>query len=482
MRPYLADWLNRTFGTTVFTYLFPNYLMLLATGVFVGTVYAARRARTRGLNAEIHYGLILWALPAALLGGRIMGFLYAPETYGGNFLNIFDPLRGDSAAYGGFIGGVVAGVGYMLYRRVPVWSYLDCVGPPLAVAAAFTRVGCFLDGCDFGAVTSCAWAVVFPAGSNAHRAHLDSGWISATSSSSLPVHPVQLYLVAGDLALAAVAAWRSCRPGRTAGVAFLEFWILYGVMRFGIEHFRGDAMRGFIGALSTSQAVSVVVVGLAATLIVVRRAWWTLFEVILAISVAAGIFKLAMVRGGWAEALAPAVWIYVPLGALLWRRLPLAEHGFSLAAWSRGAKVLLAALAGVLVPFVALVLAGRWLVGSPPGLNWAAYSAWAAFLQLTLVAVPEEVFFRGYVHERLRSWALARPGASQRSVAWLVIILGAVLFAAVHVAAEPGWMRAGVFFPSLVLGWLRERTGGLLAPAGFHWCANLSAMGLELAG
>lgn len=488
MRPYLADWLNQVFGTTIFTYLLPNYLMMLAAGAFAGTVYSARRARARGLNAEIFYGLILWALPAALLGGRIMGFLYAPETYGGNILNVFDPLRGDSAAYGGFIGGVAAGVGYMIYRRVPVWPYLDCAGPALGVAAAFTRVGCFLDGCDFGAVSSAAWAVTFPTGSDAHQAHVDAGWIRATDTASLPIHPVQLYLVAGNLTLAAIAAWRSRpgNPGRRVGEAFLEFWVLYGVMRFGLEYFRGDAMRGFVGGLSTSQAVSVGVVGIAGTLIVIRRAWWTLLEVMLATGAAVGIVKLAVARGGWAETFVPAVWIHLPLAMLFARRLPLGPHGFAPGAWSRGAKPLLAAVAVVLVPFALVVIGGRWLASGGAGASLASITVWSALWQLALVAVPEEVFFRGYVQARLRTWAAGRNTerneASERNAAWLAIILGAALFAAAHVTVEPGWMRAAVFFPGLVFGWLRERTGGLLAPAGFHWLANLTAMGLGLAG
>jgi len=480
MRPYLADLLNRAFGTTVFTYLLPNYLMMLAAGAFVGTVYSARRARARGLNPEIYYGLILWALPAALLGGRVMGFLYAPETYGHSLLNLFDPLRGDSAAYGGFIGGTAAGIGYMLYRRVQVWPYLDCAGPPLGVAAAFTRVGCFLDGCDFGSITACPFAVTFPAGSDAHQAHVQAGLVPESALASLPVHPVQLYLVLGDLALAAVVAWRSRRPGRVAGESFLEFWVLYAVMRSGLESFRGDAVRGFLGPLSTSQAVSAGVLCVAGALIIARRdrRHLTIIEAMAATGLAVLVVKLGAGKGGWLEALTPAVWVYLPIATLLARRLPLEAHGFSLKAWSGGARWLAAFVAGVLLPFAFLVAASRWMAGRTAGWEPERLLEWAPVWQLVLVAVPEEIFFRGYLQQRIRVWALERSPDRPLRAAWMAIAASALLFAGAHVAVEPGWVRAAVLFPGLLMGWLRERTGGLLAPTGFHWLANITVLGL----
>ena len=535
MRPYLADILNRAFGTGVFTYLLPNYLILLCAGALVGTVYAARRARARGLNPEVFYGLVLWALPAALLGGRVMGFLYAPESYGGSLLALLDPLRGDSAAYGGFIGGTLAGVGYLLARRVEVWRFLDCAGPPLGVATAFTRVGCFLDGCDFGSPTASALGVCFPAGSPAHAEQVSQGLIAPGALFSLPVHPVQLYLALNGLLLAAVTAWWSRRRTRPPGEAFLGYWALYAVARSGLELLRGDAERKFLGPLSTSQAVSIPVVLLAVGLIGLRRrktggttgageacmaesdagrapveeamgarpeaeppagraARGAALEAVLATVAAALAVRLCLARGeggagGWWAALAPAVWIYAPLAVLLLRRLPLEPHGFSAAAWTRGAGTLLAAAAAVLVPFAGAVAAWRWIGGLPAGFQPGRLLSWEPLWQLALVAVPEEVFFRGYAQARLRAWAAAR-GAAGAGVQAFPVLAGAVLFAAAHLIARPGWpggagwtwAPAAVFFPGLVLRWLRERTGGLLAPAGFHWLANLTAIAVGWGG
>lgn len=94
-----------------------------------------------------------------------------------------------------------------------------------------------------------------------------------------------------------------------------------------------------------------------------------------------------------------------------------------------------------------------------------------ALTQLVLVALPEEFFFRGYVQDGLNAaypkrWRIL--GASC-GVGW---IYTAALFAISHSAITIRWWHAFIFFPGLAFGWLREKTGTLLAPILFHALAN----------
>jgi membrane protease YdiL (CAAX protease family) len=99
-------------------------------------------------------------------------------------------------------------------------------------------------------------------------------------------------------------------------------------------------------------------------------------------------------------------------------------------------------------------------------------------LQLLVVALPEELFYRGWLQT---SWRRAAPGRAVR-------VLGAdlgpgflatqALFALGHLATFQPW-RLGTFFPGLLLGWLRERTGGLAAPVVLHALSNLFLKVLE---
>ena len=58
------------------------------------------------------------------------------------------------------------------------------------------------------------------------------------------------------------------------------------------------------------------------------------------------------------------------------------------------------------------------------------------------------------------------------SIGW-GIVLTSLLFAIGHLALTPHPFRLAVFFPSLVFGWLRAKTGGVAAPILFHGLANV---------
>ena len=54
------------------------------------------------------------------------------------------------------------------------------------------------------------------------------------------------------------------------------------------------------------------------------------------------------------------------------------------------------------------------------------------------------------------------------------ILVSAVLFTAGHLIIEISPIRMAVFFPALVFGWLRDRTGSIIAPALFHGISNVT--------
>jgi phosphatidylglycerol:prolipoprotein diacylglycerol transferase len=168
-------------------------------------------------------------------------------------------LGGGLTAYGGFLGGALAG--YLCLRGRAFWPLADAASPALGLGIAVTRLGCFLGGCDFGAVTAQPWAVRYPAGSLAFVAHAAAGWLGPYSTESLAVHPTPLYEATLGLLLGAVALWRLHRwRGPLDGRVFLGTAGGYAIGRFFIELLRGDTDRGiFWGGLSTSQLTSLAV-------------------------------------------------------------------------------------------------------------------------------------------------------------------------------------------------------------------------------
>lgn len=97
---------------------------------------------------------------------------------------------------------------------------------------------------------------------------------------------------------------------------------------------------------------------------------------------------------------------------------------------------------------------------------------WLVLSQVLMVALPEEVFYRGYIQPTLKqALGSSQGGKGWRAMAALLVITSA-LFALGHVAVYWHWTRLMVFFPSLLFGWLRERTGGVLASTLFHAACN----------
>ncbi len=88
------------------------------------------------------------------------------------------------------------------------------------------------------------------------------------------------------------------------------------------------------------------------------------------------------------------------------------------------------------------------------------------------VALPEEVFYRGFVQPRLIPLMPRRFRVFGAEVGWEVPLTSAI-FALGHVAGEYDPTRLGPFFPGLLFGWLRARTGTVYGAIVFHAASNV---------
>lgn len=174
----------------------------------------------------------------------------------------------------------------------------------------------------------------------------------------------------------------------------------------------------------------------------------------------AGFCLLFPVILGWRQGVAPAVW-------------GLESRPF----WK---PFLTAFVVGLVVfPLYALGYeAWARVVGGRPfsGFDNMAPSAWwltnLIFVQVVAVALPEEVFYRGWMQSRLSLVFTGRVRIFGTPIGWNVVITAA-LFALSHMVLIPSPFRLAVFFPGLLFGWLRERTGSVVAPVLFHAASNI---------
>lgn len=249
MRPRFVLLLEPLFGRYA-GWLVPTYAMMLALGSVAAAVVMTESARRVGYARKQSLHVLLWAYCAGLLGAWTVPLVQALAGLAQDGQLVF---RSGMAAYGGLIGGSLGAVLSLRRQRLAVLPFLDAAAPALGLGYFAGRIGCFLAGCDYGVLTARSWGVVFPAGSHAFRDHLAKGLVAPSSPGALPVHPTQLYLAFVGLGLYLGLSRLSPRPD---GRRFVLYVGLYALCRSAIELLRGDAGRGFVGALSTSQMLA----------------------------------------------------------------------------------------------------------------------------------------------------------------------------------------------------------------------------------
>jgi uncharacterized protein len=135
----------------------------------------------------------------------------------------------------------------------------------------------------------------------------------------------------------------------------------------------------------------------------------------------------------------------------------------------------------VLLPmlFALLFFPLFWFVGGWLGLV-APYKAFLlpekfgllVLTQFLVVAIPEELFFRGYLQRRLDD--LVPPKFKLFGVfLGPSLLLAALAFALAHFISPPNAARLLTFFPGLAFGFLRSATKGIWAGAIFHGLCNV---------
>ena len=223
-----------------------------AAALLAALAYSVRSARRSGLDPRNMYWAVVSAILGGLWGGHLLGLFV--HGWGGGSFAFFQFWEGGKSYYGGLLGGGIAGGLFFHYRKVPVLAYADASMPALALGYAIGRLGCFLNGDDYGTVSRVPWAVVYLSGTEVHAAQVARGWIGPGAMWSLPVHPVQLY--ASLLGLCLFVWLTNWRPMR-AGSRFCAFVISYGLARFIMEFVRGD-FRPVLGPLSLPQVFSLI--------------------------------------------------------------------------------------------------------------------------------------------------------------------------------------------------------------------------------
>ena len=214
-----------------------GYAVAVVVAFVVAGLVRRSEVRRLGLPRDAPHAIVgVGALLGAMIGAKLGMVLFQPfEDWTAMLAGILALDLTGKTVIGGLAGGYL---GVELAKRLVGIRHStgDAWAVALPVGQAIGRVGCFLEGCCYGAPSDVAWAVEL---GGVHR------------------HPAPLYEAGLDLLLAGVLLAVRGRTG-PPGQLFRLYLVGYAVIRLSMEPLRGDPAR-MVGPFTLVQLLCLVV-------------------------------------------------------------------------------------------------------------------------------------------------------------------------------------------------------------------------------
>jgi phosphatidylglycerol---prolipoprotein diacylglyceryl transferase len=220
------------------------YGFFVALGFLAAFFVFKPRAERLKLDEKETSNLMMLLLISGIIGARLyyviwrwrLEFSYRPSE-------VFMIHHGGLVFFGGFFLATLGLIVWSFLKHQPLAALVDALAPALAIGHALGRLGCFMNGCCYGKECHYPWAI---------RPEAPPEVAFHT------IHPTQLYEFFGLLniffALLVIE-----KAARYQGQVGLSYFILYSILRFVVEFFRGDVPHEILGHFTSAQVVSVIV-------------------------------------------------------------------------------------------------------------------------------------------------------------------------------------------------------------------------------
>jgi len=223
-----------------------SYAFMAGLAFVIGTLLWAYEASRFNISFEKIINLSLLTIPVSLLGARALFIITQWDDFERGRFRIWALWEGGVVFYGGFIAGGIFLLWKLRRERIHLETAFNSLVPALAIGHGLGRIGCFLNGCCFGGFCELPWAVHY---TNA----------LTVAPKNIPLHPVQLYEAAGLFVLGLFLI-KNSRFKQPWAPNWLLYLLLYPTLRFILEFFRDDPMRGRWAWFSTSQWISLMLI------------------------------------------------------------------------------------------------------------------------------------------------------------------------------------------------------------------------------
>ena len=229
------------------------YTVMTLAGILVTIFYMMHLAKKNGFDEYRVLYVELIAFCGAFFGGHILGAIVEHENVAeffsklGELKNYLEFRAACNSAFGSsvFYGGLILALimtSIYIRKTEPVRApYYDMTAVGIPLFHGFGRIGCFLTGCCYGMPWEYGVGYLHPL---------------TAAPAQTPLVPVQLFEAILNFALFFVLR-RFFTQKKLEGKLLPLYLIVYPTYRFLLEFLRGDRIRGFVGALSTSQFISI---------------------------------------------------------------------------------------------------------------------------------------------------------------------------------------------------------------------------------
>jgi phosphatidylglycerol---prolipoprotein diacylglyceryl transferase len=235
------------FGISIKTFGVTFALGFLACGLVI-----ARRLRELGRPVDWAYEIVFAALLGGLVGARAYFVIQNYDQVKGNLIGSIFSGSG-LVWYGGAIGGAIAVLAWMRWRRALGLVMIDMCATVLALGYGIGRIGCQVSGDgDYGIRSKLPWAMGYPHG-------------TVPTPPGVTVQPTPIYETV-TMCLVAYLLWKlrdRVRPGVVLGL----YLVLSGTERLLVEFVRRN--KEVLWGLTAPQLESVALMAIGAVLLAV---------------------------------------------------------------------------------------------------------------------------------------------------------------------------------------------------------------------
>ena len=251
---------------SVFGFRIAFYGIIIGIGMLAGLWIAQSDAKRRGQDPELYLDFALYAIICSIIGARLYYVIFEWDYYKNNLLQIFNLRAGGLAIYGGVIAGTITMIVYTRMKKVSFFSMADTGVLGLVTGQIIGRWGNFFNCEAFGGYTDSLLTMRIRralVNDNMLNADVLNHRIVENGVEYIQVHPTFFYESCWNLCLLLFMLWFR-RYKKYDGQMLWIYLFGYGIGRFWIESLRTDQLILFGTGLPVSQALSLVLILVAA--------------------------------------------------------------------------------------------------------------------------------------------------------------------------------------------------------------------------